>query len=109
MKAVIRNIVTTRWDNFSFDFKLNDAVAELVQARCTIKKNPSDAQPVLLLDLDNGITALPDSVYRVEFDKNVITKEMNGYYYDLELEIGSSRYTPLKGQIFAEWGVTNEY
>ena len=109
MKAVIRNIETTRWDSFSFDFKLNNAAAELVQARCTVKKNPSDSQPVLLLDLDNGITALPDGVYRVEFKKNVIKKEMNGYYYDLELDIGSSRYTPLKGQIVAEWGATNEY
>ena len=106
MKAVVKDIVNTKNDSYYFDFKLNNAIAELVDAKCTIRKTPNSPYIAIQLSLENGIIYMGDSTYRVNFQAGMLNDNVNGYYYDLQLIIGSTKLTPIKGKIIVEWDVT---
>ena len=108
MIAVIRDIVTTRGDSFTFDFRVNNPIAPLREAYFSIKKDLQAENYVLQLKIGDGITELPDSVYRVKIPPDITLWFPNESIYDLQLEFVSDIYTPIKGRFIVQWHVTDD-
>ncbi len=110
MKPVIIDIEHTAGDTFNFDFKVKDSVAPLAKAYFSVRSRPKADDYILQVSLENGITEVEESTYRVNVAKE-LTKDLPWnaeYYYDLALFFGSSKVTPIKGKFCLGWNVTRE-
>ena len=81
------NIKMVKGDSLSFTVQIEGLKVDLDTAYFTVKNNEGDLSPLLQKSLKNGIT-------KVDTDKYL---EDKSYFYDLEIRIGDSVHTIVKG------------
>lgn len=106
MQPVIKDIKHTRGDTYEFDFKVNDAVAQLVSAYFSVRRKAKDDDYVLQKSLGHGITPVQMvvnqqtvTVYRVRLEaQDTAELPTREFVYDVQLTFGTNVVTPLMGK-----------
>lgn len=92
------NIKIIKGDSLSFTFEVEDLETDLDSVYFTVKNTPEDTEALIQKSLTNGISKVTDTKYLVMLS-SLDTKylEVKNYFYDLEITIGNSVHTVIKG------------
>lgn len=101
------NLVTTRGDTIQFAVEIDGMEGTDADAmNFTVKKNIDDTAFVIRKTLNDGITKIDDTHYRVRVaPAETENLEIGNYYYDLEMTVDSDKYTLLKGRLKVDYDI----
>lgn len=102
------NIEMIKGDSLSFTFEVEDLETDLDSVYFTVKKSPEDKETLIQKSLTNGISKVTDTKYLVMLS-SLDTKflDVANYFYDLEITIGSSVQTVIKGLLKLDTEITD--
>lgn len=108
------NITMVRGDTLALGIELYDDDGELLTddltgAYFSCKADSDDEEYVFQKSLSDGISKRSTGVYSVRVaPEDTEDLEAGVYYYDLEIQISSDVYTPIKGKLTLETDITRE-
>lgn len=92
------NIKMVKGDSLSFTVQIEGLKVDLDTAYFTVKNNEGELSPILQKSLENGITKVDTDKYLVMITpRDTKYLEDKSYFYDLEIRIGDSVHTIVKG------------
>ena len=105
-----QNLSMIRGDTFSFDLVLSDLDGSSIRSVFfTVKRKAADTDVVLQKTLENGISLLEETTYRVRVAPEDTTGVAAGKYaYDLQIGVENDVYTVLMGTLQIIQDVTTE-
>lgn len=102
------NIKIVKGDSFSFTFEIEELEVDIDNAFFTVKDNEYDDTALIKKSLSNGISKVDTNKYLVMLTpKDTKYLETKSYYYDLEITIGDSVHTVIKGLFKLEKDITD--
>lgn len=102
------NIKIVKGDSFSFTFEIEELEVDIDNAFFTVKDNEYDDTALIKKSLSNGISKVDTNKYLVMLTpRDTKYLETKSYYYDLEITIGDSVHTVIKGLFKLEKDITN--
>lgn len=105
----IKDIILTKGDTFSFAIEFEGLDQELTNIYFSCKEETSSRVYIFQKSLNNGVTKINNSTYRVrvapEDTKNI---ESGSYFYDLQISANGDVFTILKGKFIVEYEITEE-
>ena len=101
------NLVTTRGDTIQFAVEIDGMEGTDADAmNFTVKKNIDDLIFVLQKTLNDGVTKIDDTHYRVRvMPAETENLEIGNYYYDIEMTVNADKYTLLKGRLKVDYDI----
>lgn len=73
------------------------------------KKHATDETYIFQKTLGSGITANQDGTYIIRIaPADTSSQELGGYYYDVQITVGSDIFTILKGRLTLGYEITRE-
>lgn len=103
----VLNLCMTRGDTLSFDFSVDDLEIDNVYFSC--RKEINDANYVFQKTTNDDITLIDAEAgeYNVKVaPEDTENVELGNYYYDLQINVGSDKYTILKGSLKIDYDIT---
>ena len=92
------NIKMVRGDSFSFTVEIEELSVDIDKAFFTVKNNEDDSTAVIRKSLSNGISKVDTNKYLVMLTpRDTKYLDIKSYFYDLEITIGESVHTIIKG------------
>lgn len=102
------NIKIVKGDSFSFTFEIEELEVDIDNAFFTVKDNEYDDTALIKKSLSNGISKVDTNKYLVMLTpRDTKYLETKSYYYDLEITIGDSVHTVIKGLFKLEKDITD--
>lgn len=102
------NIKMVKGDSFSFTVEIGEKKVNIDKAFFTVKNNEDDSTAVIKKSLTNGISKVADNKYLVRLTpRDTKYLDIKSYFYDLEITIGNSVYTVIKGLFKLVKDITN--
>lgn len=102
------NIKIVKGDSFSFTFEIEELEVDIDNAFFTVKDNEYDDTAIIKKSLSNGISKVDTNKYLVMLTpRDTKYLETKSYYYDLEITIGDSVHTVIKGLFKLEKDITD--
>lgn len=102
------NIKMIKGDSLSFTFEVEELDIDIDKALFTVKNNEDDTSSLIQKSLDNGISKVDDNKYLVMLTpRDTKYLDIKTYYYDLEITIGDSVHTVIKGLFKLVTDITN--
>lgn len=101
------NLVTTRGDTIQFAVEIDGMEGTDADAmNFTVKKNIDDTAFVIRKTLNDGVTKIDDTHYRVRVTPaETENLEIGNYYYDIEMTVNADKYTLLKGRLKVDYDI----
>lgn len=92
------NIKMVRGDSLSFTVEIEELSVDIDKAFFTVKNNEGDSTAVIRKSLSNGISKVDTNKYLVMLTpRDTKYLDIKSYFYDLEITIGESVHTIIKG------------
>lgn len=102
------NIKIVKGDSFSFTFEIEELEVDIDNAFFTVKDNEYDDTALIKKSLSNGISKVDTNKYLVMLTpRDTKYLETKSFYYDLEITIGDSVHTVIKGLFKLEKDITD--
>lgn len=102
------NIKIVKGDSFSFTFEIEELEVDIDNAFFTVKDNEYDDTALIKKSLSNGISKVDTNKYLVMLTpRDTKYLETKSFYYDLEVTIGDSVHTVIKGLFKLEKDITD--
>lgn len=102
------NIKMVKGDSLSFTFEIEELDVDLDNAFFTVKNNEDDTTALIRKSLSNGISKVDTNKYLVMITpRDTKYLDIKSYYYDLEITVGDSVHTVIKGLFKLERDITN--
>lgn len=102
------NIKIVKGDSFSFTFEIEELEVDIDNAFFTVKNNEYDDTALIKKSLSNGISKVDTNKYLVMLTpRDTKYLDTKSYYYDLEITIGDSVHTVIKGLFKLEKDITD--
>ena len=102
------NIKMVKGDSLSFTFEIEYLSVDIDTAFFTVKNNEDDSTAVIRKSLSNGISKVDTDKYLVMLTpRDTKYLDTKSYYFDLEITVGDSVYTIIKGLFKLEKDISN--
>ena len=102
------NIKMIKGDSLSFTFEVEELGVDLDTVYFTVKNNEDDTTPLVQKSLTNGISKVDTDKYLIMLTpRDTKYLDTKAYFYDLEITIGESVHTIIKGLLKLEKDITN--
>ena len=102
------NIKMVKGDSFSFTLEIEDLSVDIDKAFFTVKNNEDDSTALIRKSLSNGISKIDTDKYLVMITpRDTKYLDTKSYYYDLEITVGDSVHTVIKGLFKLEKDITS--
>ena len=104
-----KDIIITKGDTLSFALEFEGLDQELTNVYFSCKEETSSKVYIFQKSLQNGVTKINNSTYRVRVAPDDTKNIENGsYFYDLQISINGDVFTILKGKFIVEYEITEE-
>lgn len=104
-----KDIIITKGDTLSFAIEFEGLDQELTNIYFSCKEETASREYIFQKSLENGVTKINNSTYRIrvapEDTKNI---ENGSYFYDLQISVNGDVFTILKGKFIVEYEITEE-
>lgn len=102
------DISMTRGDTLAFSIEIDDLGSQtLDKIYFSCKKDLDDETYVFQKTLGDGITRLANNKFNIKLSsEDTDNVELGGYFYDVQIELGGSVLTILKGKLEITFDVT---
>ena len=103
-----QNLSMIRGDTFSFDLKLSEVDESSIRSIFfTVKRKATDTDAVLQKSLEDGVSLLEGTIYRIRVAPEDTQGVASGkYVYDLQIGVENDIYTILMGTLQITQDVT---
>lgn len=102
------NIKMIKGDSLSFTFEVEELGVDIDKALFTVKNNADDTSVLFQKSLTNGISKIDNNKYLVMIvPRDTLYLDIKTYYYDLEITIGDSVHTVIKGLLKLDNDISN--
>lgn len=101
------NLKIIRGDTAKFRVQIEGLTNDLASCYFSVKEKITDSAYTFQKSLNNGITKVSTGIYQIAIvPSDTENIEYGDYYYDLEIGIGTDKYTIMKGKFEVDYDIT---